>query len=55
MLIGTIIILVVTAAFFVAGKLRSDLVALCSLLALLIFQILTPEKPCRASPTRWSS
>lgn len=44
MLIGTIIILVVTAAFFVAGKLRSDLVALCSLLALLIFQILTPEE-----------
>ena len=44
MLIGTIIILVLTAAFFVAGKLRSDLVALCSLLALLIFQILTPEE-----------
>ena len=44
MLISTIIILVVTAAFFVAGKLRSDLVALCSLLALLIFQILTPEE-----------
>ena len=44
MLIGTIIILVVTAVFFVAGKLRSDLVALCSLLALLIFQILTPEE-----------
>ena len=44
MLIGTIIILVLTAAFFVAGKMRSDLVALCSLLALLIFQILTPEE-----------
>ena len=44
MLISTIIILVVTAAFFVAGKMRSDLVALCSLLALLIFQILTPEE-----------
>ena len=44
MLITTILILVVTAAFFVAGKLRSDLVALCSLLALLIFQILTPEE-----------
>ena len=44
MLIGTIIILVLTAAFFVAGKLRSDLVALCSLLALLICQILTPEE-----------
>lgn len=44
MLITTVLILVVTAAFFVAGKLRSDLVALCSLLALLIFQILTPEE-----------
>lgn len=44
MLISTIIILVITAIFFVAGKLRSDLVALCSLLALLIFQILTPEE-----------
>ena len=44
MLITTILILVVTAAFFVAGRLRSDLIALCSLLALLLFQILTPEE-----------
>ncbi len=40
----TIIILVVAAAFFVSGKFRSDIVALCALLALLIFQILTPEE-----------
>lgn len=44
MLITTILILVITAALFVSGKLRSDLIALCSLLALLIFQILTPEE-----------
>ena len=37
-------ILAVSAAFFVSGKFRSDIVALCSLTALLIFQILTPEE-----------
>ena len=40
----TILILAVSAAFFVSGKFRSDIVALCALLALLIFQILTPEE-----------
>ena len=40
----TVLILVAAAAFFVSGKFRSDIVALCSLLALLIFQILTPEE-----------
>ncbi len=40
----TIIILVISAAFFVSGKFRSDIVALCALLSLLIFQILTPEE-----------
>lgn len=34
----TIIILVLSAVFFVNGKIRSDLVALCALVALLIFQ-----------------
>ena len=29
---------------FVAGKVRSDIVALCALIGLLIFQILTPEE-----------
>lgn len=43
-MIITIIILVISAAFFVSGKFRSDIIALCSLLALLIFQILTPEE-----------
>lgn len=40
----TIIVLVLSAIFFMSGKVRSDLVALCSLLLLLIFQILTPEE-----------
>lgn len=44
MLITTLLILLVAAGFFMCGKVRSDLVALCSLLALLIFQILTPEE-----------
>lgn len=38
----TLIILLVSAAFFVSGKVRSDMVALCALLALLLCQILTP-------------
>ena len=40
----TLIILVLSAAFFVAGKVRSDIVALCALIGLLVFQILTPEE-----------
>ena len=40
----TISILVVAAIFFMCGKVRSDLVAVCSLLMLLIFHILTPEE-----------
>ncbi|MDO4163861.1 MAG: SLC13 family permease [Bacteroides sp.] len=40
----TLIILILAAAFFVSGKVRSDLVALCALIALLICQILTPDE-----------
>lgn len=40
----TLIILVATAALMVWGKIRSDIVALCSLLALIITGILTPEE-----------
>ena len=40
----TLIILVVTAVFFVWGKIRSDIVALSSLLALVLTGILTPEE-----------
>lgn len=40
----TIIILVVTAALMVWGKIRSDIVALCSLLALVLTNVLTTEE-----------
>lgn len=43
-MLTTIIILIVAVAFFVSGKLRSDVVALCALVGLLVFQILTPEE-----------
>ena len=40
----TLLILLIAAALFVSGKVRSDLVAICSLLALLLAQILTPAE-----------
>ena len=40
----TLIILIISAALFVSGKVRSDLVALCALLALLLSQILSPAE-----------
>ena len=40
----TIIIMALSAVFFVNGKLRSDLVALCALVLLIVFNILTPEE-----------
>ena len=43
-MITTVIILLISAALFVSGKVRSDLVALCALLALLLFQILGPSE-----------
>jgi len=39
-----IIILGVTVVFFVTGKIRSDLVALCALIFLMLFGILTPAE-----------
>ena len=43
-MITTLIILLVAAILFVSGKVRSDLVAICALLALLLSQILTPAE-----------
>lgn len=40
----TLIILILSAIFFVSGKVRSDIIALCALIGLLVFQILTPEE-----------
>ena len=40
----TISVLILSAIFFVSGKIRSDLVALCALVLLILFGILTPEE-----------
>ena len=42
--IATSIILLLSVFFFVNGKVRSDVVALCALIALLLCDILTPEE-----------
>ena len=43
-MILTLVILVITALFFVLGKVRSDIIALCSLLALVLLGILEPTE-----------
>ena len=43
-MLTTLIILILAAMFFVNGKIRSDVVALCALVALLVAHILTPEE-----------
>lgn len=43
-MITTLIILALSAVFFAMGKVRSDLVALCALAALLLTGILTPQE-----------
>lgn len=43
-MVSTLIILLFSAVLFVSGKVRSDLVALCALLALLLCQVLTPAE-----------
>ena len=40
----TITILIISAVLFANGRIRSDIVALCALCALLVFQILTPAE-----------
>lgn len=40
----TIIVLVLSAIFFMIGKIRSDMVAMCALLALTLSGILTPQE-----------
>lgn len=43
-MLTTIIILAVSAVFFALGKIRSDIVALCALLSLVLTNILTPSE-----------
>ncbi|MDR2920492.1 MAG: SLC13 family permease [Tannerella sp.] len=40
----TFVILLITAILFVHGKIRSDIIALCSMLALMVLNIITPEQ-----------
>jgi di/tricarboxylate transporter len=40
----TLAVLTVTVVFFVMGKYRSDLIAVCALICLMLFGILTPEE-----------
>lgn len=43
-MITTLIILVLAMFFFIHGKIRADIVALCALVLLMVFNILTPEE-----------
>ena len=43
-MIETLIILALAVVFFVNGRIRSDLVALCALILLILFNIITPEE-----------
>ncbi|MBO7192933.1 MAG: SLC13 family permease [Bacteroidaceae bacterium] len=43
-MIETLVILLLTMVFFITGKIRSDIVALCALAALIVLDILTPEE-----------
>ena len=43
-MITTLIILSLSSVFFVNGKISSDIVALCALVLLMVFNILTPEE-----------
>lgn len=43
-MLATLIILLVTAVLLVWGKIRSDIIALCSLLALVLTNVLTPAE-----------
>lgn len=40
----TVVVIAVTVACFASGKFRSDIVALCALLSLMLFGVLTPEE-----------
>ena len=43
-MIVTLIVLILTVTMFIIGRIRADVVALCALAALLIFDVLTPAQ-----------
>ena len=46
-MVVTLVILALSAVFFVSGKIRSDVIALCALVLLLLFHILIILLFCR--------
>lgn len=51
----TLLVLALSAVFFMLGRVRSDLVALCALLALVLSGVLTPEEALSGFLTQLSS
>lgn len=51
----TLIILIITVAMFIWGRVRADIVALTALAALLVLEFLIPQKLLQASPRLLSS
>ena len=43
-MISTLIVLALSAVFFAIGKIRSDIIALCAMIALLLTGVLTPQE-----------
>ena len=43
-MIETVVVLLLSVFFFISGKVRSDIVALCALVTLMVLGILTPEE-----------
>ena len=43
-MLTTLTILIISAAFFAIGKIRSDIVALCAMIRLLLTGVLTPHE-----------
>lgn len=43
-MIETVVVLLLSVFFFISGKVRSDIVALCALVTLMVLNILTPEE-----------
>ena len=54
-MVQDLVVLVITAGLLMWGRIRSDVVALCSMLALVLMWIITPQEGCQASPALWWS
>ncbi|MFC1914859.1 SLC13 family permease [Chloroflexota bacterium] len=43
-IILTVVVLIATISLFISGKLRADLIAICTLIALVVLRLITPEQ-----------